>query len=1044
MQLYIFMLPCALLAIALYVIGAWRFGMTAGPGFVAVSGVAGFFTGFASNMRSSHLPLYAGLFALFAAAMVAGTMRREAGPAETRRRRALTLTVWTAASAAAFVATYAVFGAVFIKPLPKVSYNYSYHSIAHPLVLALAVPENPLSRREGIAWDDSVGVPLARRIDPNVTYVGPGYDDALFEYYGGLWRRHPQEMRRIYRLKAEMAGTGVVRPTTLKNAGFYAFVLYPLNWISNGILLFVVLCAVFLVSAVAVWRDQSVIALLIGLVAATGAALVVEAAVIMPYFYLQYQSLLLFALIVVSASVYWRGVLALPSIAAWSWRWARSHRADAAVVALLAARGAFGPSAGAAVLSLATYALLRPWCSTWTSAIGSAGVLFSLSAAFWPFDAWMACGALLSAVATASHAARVEAGWRRGMWLALAGASLATVGARVGLNPWVLAVYLSVSMAFLGPASLRTRVRRAPAIALVIVGATLILSYLVNTGPTVRTRWWEDAIAGSSPAFDASLGISGTGFRFAPSMSGWLEELRVRAYGEGLGLTALHNHHDGNAFDTAGERLVARAWSTFPADTVLRAGASTVRHLAGLTRAEPAVWGTTEHFGGDAAFARRLLNTAHAALWPAAIIGVAAAAAHGLRTCLWVVLTILLLAGNQGGPWRPWDMAGAVVVLWALIAVSAEVAARAIVRMAGVARPERWQLVAQPAARTIGVLMAVSAIGIAGVWSLRLFQQTAVSSVVREWLAAPTAEAFSARAGEPDIVAPRQEGHLRVVDPMVKAAAASFVRLHVVPCGQEVAHVSLRYDVGTPGAELATAVDVRPPVAPRRETQLLFPVYMAFSPQGELTKGTRTAFVGVDLPAQDESCVTTLEYTRLPASTAPVLIVAEAVADWDARRHYQMLTPWFSPASRSSASVALVSAIPNASMVTAPGHPGTPLTPKDMASMDPVMQVGESGWLADGSALSAHAYLLVASPRTLGKGGTVFVSGRLNEGALTLGLIGSPSGHWAATLPIQTIGAFAASVQAPESGEYFIVIANAHPEGGSRASVAITDIRWQP
>ena len=234
-----------------------------------------------------------------------------------------------------------------------------------------------------------------------------------------------------------------------------------------------------------------------------------------------------------SASVYWRGVLALPSIAAWSWRWARSHRADAAVVALLAARGAFGPSAGAAVLSLATYALLRPWCSTWTSAIGSAGVLFSLSAAFWPFDAWMACGALLSAVATASYAARVEVGWRRGMWLALAGASLATVGARSGLNPWVLALYLSVSMALLGPASLRTRVRRAPAIALVIVGATLTLSYLVNTGPTVRTRWWEDAIAGSSPAFDASLGISGTGFRFAPSMSGWLEELRVRAYRRG-------------------------------------------------------------------------------------------------------------------------------------------------------------------------------------------------------------------------------------------------------------------------------------------------------------------------------------------------------------------------------------------------------------------------------------------------------------------------------------------------------------------------------
>ena len=111
--------------------------------------------------------------------------------------------------------------------------------------------------------------------------------------------------------------------------------------------------------------------------------------------------------------------------------------------------------------------------------------------------------------------------------------------------------------------------------------------------------------------------------------------------------------------------------------------------------------------------------------------------------------------------------------------------------------------------------------------------------------------------------------------------------------------------------------------------------------------------------------------------------------------------------------------------------------------MDPVMQVGESGWLADGSALSADAYLLVASPRTLSKGGTVFVSGRLNEGALTLGLIGAHSGHWAATVPIRRPAPFVASVQAPDR-RVIIVIANANPEGVSRVSVSITDLRWQP
>ena len=475
LQLYLFMLPCALAAVGLYVLGAGLFGMTLGRGFLVVSAIGGLFTGFSSNMRSSHLPLHLGLFALFAVAIVACTIRRGQSPAETRRRRALTLAAWTATGAALFFSAYSLFGAVFIKTLPRRLYNYSYHSIAHPLLLAVAVPPNPLSRREGILWDDSVGLNLARRIKPDVDYIGPGYDDALFRYYAALWRRYPQEMWRIYRLKAEIAGTGAVRPIVLTPKGVFERLLFPVSWITNGVLLLVLLGAVFLASAAEVWRRQSPLALLIGLMAASGAAILVESAMIMPYFTLPYHSTLLFVLIFVSLVAYWQAVLALRPIAIWAWQRLRSHRVDGALIGSLAALGALGASAGAVGLSLLTYALIRPWCSAWVSAMGSAGVLLSLWEARWPLDPWIASVVLLSVAAIGSYATRVEVGWRRGMWLALAGVTLATVGARDGLNPWVLASYLWVSMALLGPASLRTRVRRAPAIALVMVGATLTL-----------------------------------------------------------------------------------------------------------------------------------------------------------------------------------------------------------------------------------------------------------------------------------------------------------------------------------------------------------------------------------------------------------------------------------------------------------------------------------------------------------------------------------------------------------------------------------------
>src|SRR4051812_19499566 len=74
--------------------------------------------------------------------------------------------------------------------------------------MGVSVPSTAFSEREGVKWDDNVGYAPAKRIDPALSYLGPGYEAALRTYYFGLWREHPSEMLRIYRLKIhELGGT---------------------------------------------------------------------------------------------------------------------------------------------------------------------------------------------------------------------------------------------------------------------------------------------------------------------------------------------------------------------------------------------------------------------------------------------------------------------------------------------------------------------------------------------------------------------------------------------------------------------------------------------------------------------------------------------------------------------------------------------------------------------------------------------------------------------------------------------------------------------
>jgi hypothetical protein len=204
----------------------------------------GIVTAFSTIMRPIMLPSLALMFAVF----VFATFRR-AWP----QPRAVVLKI-AAGMAGAYVAGFFLYTATLVSP-PRGAANaagsqYVYHTFAHPLVLGLGVPENDFSKREGIGWNDELGIVLARRAMPDTTYLGATYERALLRYYSSLWREHTSEMTRVYLLKLQSTADEVF----LSAAGIgHQFLIpqAPFRWLdrlTSGPILFALVVVVFVVA----------------------------------------------------------------------------------------------------------------------------------------------------------------------------------------------------------------------------------------------------------------------------------------------------------------------------------------------------------------------------------------------------------------------------------------------------------------------------------------------------------------------------------------------------------------------------------------------------------------------------------------------------------------------------------------------------------------------------------------------------------------------------------------------------------------------------
>jgi hypothetical protein len=277
LSIYPFLFVAPLLSIALYVWLFDRADRSPRPLDWVLLAAVGLAASFGANMRTSHMPAYAMLLALFL------WLWR---PPAWRHLAAAVVVV----CAAYLAANWAI---VTRRQSATTVYNRSYHVVAHPLVLSLAVPDNSVARREGIKWRDSAGDALARRADPSATYLGPSYERALFRYYWSLWLEHPREMAALYLWKFDIAGYNLVQYLSQDARPIWTSI-FPWMIVGNGLMRLWVMIALLAGSVAVYRRRRSTRAALAAMLTLVAIMLHLEMSIIMPSFNVIYHGFTVF------------------------------------------------------------------------------------------------------------------------------------------------------------------------------------------------------------------------------------------------------------------------------------------------------------------------------------------------------------------------------------------------------------------------------------------------------------------------------------------------------------------------------------------------------------------------------------------------------------------------------------------------------------------------------------------------------------------------------------------------------------------------------
>jgi hypothetical protein len=311
---YPFMYVIPLAWAALCSLAAEHVGRASLVRLLLASVAAGVVAAFGANLRTSYWPLF---FAGFLVTVAAITCMKKLSMPQVARFASVAIGGF---AVGAWFFQVAVIRSTQ-RPAAGPSSNYVYHTIAHPLVLALAVPPNDLSRRESIRWEDANGPEIAERVIPGVAYLGPEYATALYRYYWTLWLKHPGDMARTYWLKLRSTGQGVILQASQLVPAWRPLRRLYLVWADrvNGFELLLAAMGCSVLAAGRFFTSRSPVALLVLFLGVTTVLLLTEAAIIYSTFFLAYHSFLMLMVLIAPAA-------ALQAIADALWSLRRRRR----------------------------------------------------------------------------------------------------------------------------------------------------------------------------------------------------------------------------------------------------------------------------------------------------------------------------------------------------------------------------------------------------------------------------------------------------------------------------------------------------------------------------------------------------------------------------------------------------------------------------------------------------------------------------------------------------------------------------------------------
>jgi hypothetical protein len=297
LAIYPFLMPLTLFLIALFGFALIFSLHQRGWKGITLVGIIGIFGGFFANLRTSYYPIILACFLCYAIFIFLDLLQK-------RKKNLTHCFLLVMITFLSFLIGMAGFHFTLVRTLNGIGgdHDLNYHHIAHPLVLGLAIPENDLSRREGIKWDDLNGLEIANRIDKDIQFMNKKYEKTLLTYYFALWSNYPAEMVNIYWNKLKMAGVTLqwiknitVNYPNLKSASLLlSITMFPILLIPNG-LFFLVLFLVITIAGFTIDRYiNNGTAFTLSTLAILGLLLLLESAIINPQFHIQRNSCLLF------------------------------------------------------------------------------------------------------------------------------------------------------------------------------------------------------------------------------------------------------------------------------------------------------------------------------------------------------------------------------------------------------------------------------------------------------------------------------------------------------------------------------------------------------------------------------------------------------------------------------------------------------------------------------------------------------------------------------------------------------------------------------